>query len=276
MIRLRRIALAAAVGVCAEAAAAQPVLQRAQVTNREVTGSLEATVRALVTQSDAAAWIGWEVPAFPRQRGDNWCWSEGALVQSNRLEPADTLFVFVRAENRAIERIRIFDDGCPIDAGDRPVAWLRSVKPAESIALLAALAAGDAVVPAADVSRASKGALAALSQHAGPEAVRPLLRLARSAPESKIRGEALFWLAQRAGQDAAAAITDAITNDPDTAVKKRAVFALSQMPRNEGVPRLIEVARTHANPAVRKQAIFWLGQSKDERALAFFEEVLKR
>jgi len=27
---------------------------------------------------------------------------------------------------------------------------------------------------------------------------------------------------------------------------------------------------------VRREAIFWLGQSKDPRALAFFEEVLTR
>jgi len=39
---------------------------------------------------------------------------------------------------------------------------------------------------------------------------------------------------------------------------------------------LIQVARTHRNPAVRKQPMFWLGQSKDPRALAFFEEILAR
>ena len=59
-------------------------------------------------------------------------------------------------------------------------------------------------------------------------------------------------------------------------VKKKAVFALSQLPADEGVPRLIQVARTNKNPAVRKQAMFWLGQSKDPRALAFFEEILVR
>jgi hypothetical protein len=37
---------------------------------------------------------------------------------------------------------------------------------------------------------------------------------------------------------------------------------------------LIQVARTNPNPAVRKQAMFWLGQSRDARALAFFEEIL--
>jgi len=39
---------------------------------------------------------------------------------------------------------------------------------------------------------------------------------------------------------------------------------------------LIEVAKNNKNPAVRKQAIFWLGQSRDARALSFFEAVLKQ
>jgi hypothetical protein len=36
------------------------------------------------------------------------------------------------------------------------------------------------------------------------------------------------------------------------------------------------VARSNKNAAVRKQAMFWLGQSKDQRAVRFFEEVLLR
>lgn len=192
------------------------------------------------------------------------------MVPSTRLEPPDTLFVFLRAENQRLERVRMFDDRCAIDAGNRVVTWLRNVKPAESVALLADLAADQKAE-----TRVWKGALAALAQHAGQEAIRPLLRLARDSPDTKMRGEALFWLAQRAGREATAAITDAIANDPETDVKKRAVFALSQLPANEGVPKLIDVARTHRNPAVRKQAMFWLGQSKDPRALAFFEEILR-
>ena len=58
-------------------------------------------------------------------------------------------------------------------------------------------------------------------------------------------------------------------------MKRQAVFALSQLPRGDGVPRLIEVARNNRNPEVRKQAMFWLGQSRDPRALEFFEEVLR-
>jgi hypothetical protein len=48
------------------------------------------------------------------------------------------------------------------------------------------------------------------------------------------------------------------------------------MPKDEGIPKLIEVARTNRNPEVRKQAYFWLGQTHDPRAVAFFEEILKR
>ncbi len=120
-----------------------------------------------------------------------------------------------------------------------------------------------------------EGAIFALSQSREPEAVNTMIDVARNDESSHVRGQALFWLAQKAGKKAIGAISEAIEKDPETEVKKRAVFALSQLPRDEGIPKLIEVARTNRNPVVRKQAIFWLGQSKDARALAFFEEILK-
>jgi HEAT repeat protein len=102
-----------------------------------------------------------------------------------------------------------------------------------------------------------------------------LIAIARGNHTANLRGTAIFWLAQRAGDKAAGAISNAL-DDPDTEVKKKAVFALSQLPRNEGVPKLIEVARTNKNPEVRRQAMFWLGQSRDPRALEFFEQILRK
>lgn len=116
----------------------------------------------------------------------------------------------------------------------------------------------------------------ALSVSHEPEVADILVRTARGDDSPKVRRQALFWLGQKAGAKALAALEGAIENDPDTEVKKRAVFALSQMPKDEGVPRLLEIARAHRNPEVRRQAMFWLGQSNDPRALAFFEEVLKK
>ena len=116
----------------------------------------------------------------------------------------------------------------------------------------------------------------AMSQNGSARAIDDMIRMAHDDESGHVRGQAMFWLAQTAGKKAAGAITDAIENDPDTATKRAAVFALTQMPADEGVPLLIQVAKTNKNPAVRKQAFFWLGQSKDPRALAFFEEVLSR
>jgi hypothetical protein len=114
------------------------------------------------------------------------------------------------------------------------------------------------------------------SQNSDPGAEDELLHMARFDTDARVREQALFWIAQKAGKKAAAAITDAIQNDPETDVKKKAVFALSQMPKDESVPQLIHVADTNSNPVVRKEAFFWLGQSKDSRALAYLEQVLKR
>ena len=108
-----------------------------------------------------------------------------------------------------------------------------------------------------------------------PFTATPPLAIAKDGRDRNVRSTALFWISQRAGERAAGTITDAIERDPDTQVKRQAVFALSQLPRDQGVPRLIDVAKNNRNPEVRKQAMFWLGQSRDPRALAFFEEVLR-
>ena len=120
-------------------------------------------------------------------------------------------------------------------------------------------------------------AVFALTQSSAPEAVAAIIRVAKEDKDPHVRGQALFWLAQRASkQQASGAIGDALDKDPDTEVKKKAVFALTQMPEDAGVPMLIQVARSNRNAEVRKQAMFWLGQSKDTRALQFFEDVLKK
>ncbi|MFN7996144.1 MAG: HEAT repeat domain-containing protein [Bryobacteraceae bacterium] len=124
--------------------------------------------------------------------------------------------------------------------------------------------------------RIREKAIFALSISKEPQAVETMIQVAHQDSSTHVRGQALFWLAHKAGDKAVGAISDAIERDPDTEVKKKAVFALQQLPSGEGVPMLIQVARNNKNPAVRKQAVFWLGQSNDPRALAFFEEVLKR
>jgi hypothetical protein len=274
MMRWTLVAVAgAAIAALPAAASAQP----AQLTNAQVKvvpagGNLARVVDEQVAATGAAGWMAYGVPILP---GDRMIcdWSgesrgRAAAPAAVKLEGPTVLFVFIRAEAKTITRVRMFSEGCPIDAGGLPVTWMEGAAASQSVAYLSRL------VDASRPRRVSDGALAALAMHAEPAAATALVTSARGAASSHIRGQALFWVAQRAGAQAIPTIAEAIDKDPETDVKKRAVFALSQLPANEGVPKLIEVASSHSNPAVRKQAMFWLGQSNDPRALAFFERIL--
>jgi hypothetical protein len=252
---------------------AQPAqLSNAQVSVQAAGGNLARAVDDGVAATANAGWIAYAVPLLPGDR--MLCdWNgessrRAAAPPTVKLEGPDTLFVFLRAEARTITRVRMFSEGCAIDAGGLPVTWLEGAAPQQSVTLLSRLA--DAAQP----RRVADGALAALAMHAEPSAAKALVTAARGGISTQVRGQALFWVAQRAGAQAIPTIAEAIDKDPETDVKKRAVFALSQLPANEGVPKLIEVASTHSNAAVRRQAMFWLGQSRDPRALAFFERLL--
>ncbi|MGC9969121.1 MAG: HEAT repeat domain-containing protein [Bryobacteraceae bacterium] len=310
-------------------AAQAPSARNAKVETRAVTEGLERQFRALA--QNGPAWFGWAVASVPGQHqgcdAESWARSPGPV----HLEPPDQVHVLVRAEQGAAVKVRLLSPECELDAGGLTLYWFEGVKPADSIAFLATLAAGPGHVvdgalaaiaihrdPAADqalerltapsqpeslrskavfwlgATRGRRGyellkrivsedpsdkvrdkAVFALYVSKESEAVDTTIAVAKNDRSAHVRGQAFFWLAQKAGKKAIGAMGEAIDNDPDTEVKRRAVFGLHQMPNGEGIPKLIEVARSNKNAAVRKQAMFWLGQSKDPRALGFFEEILK-
>ncbi len=173
------------------------------------------------------------------------------------------------AADAALERLAAPGDN-PVFVRKKVTFWMGTARGRRGFEAVKQVARDD---PSEDVR---KGAMFGLSQSGDERSIPELVRFARQDASARVRGEAIFWLAQKAGQRAAAEITAAVENDPDTDVKKRAVFALSQLPKDEGIPLLIKVAKTNPNPAVRKQAMFWLGQSKDQRALDFFADVLSK
>jgi hypothetical protein len=290
LTRIVSVLTATILSAASTAEAQQPLLTNARVESRAVTAGLEKEVGALLARASEPAWIGYAVPALEGDRS-MCCWSGdggGAGRSGCRLEPGsanavtmtstpdravpleagESFFVLYRVEQGQVSRIRMFSEDCPLDGGGRAVHWLTGVRPPESIDFLTTFTGATATNKIAD------SALSALAMHRDPAAIDRLVTAARDGATTHLRGQALFWLAQRAGEKAVGAISDAIARDPETEVKRRAVFALSQLPKDQGVPLLIQVARTNTNPSVRKQAIFWLGQSKDARALKFFEEIL--
>ena len=282
-----------------------PRISNGAVTPQPAGAALVQSFGSLVSSTTDVAWIGYAVPSI-RREGMMCCFSSGStyisgnVVMSNggtmvsgcriepnapaapaapgaaaatpagpvKLEGPDTLVVMFRVVDRAVERIRMFSEGCDLDAGGRPVRWLENVRPADSVALLSTF-----VRPEAEKrDRLANGALAALAMHAAPEAGAAVARYARTHDRASIRGEALFWLAQRREGDVRRTILEAVESDASPDVRKRGVFALGQLPDDQAVPALLQVARTHTTPAVRGEAIFWLGQKAGRKAGADITE----
>ena len=269
----RQPLLAVAILAIATAAAAQtPRLSNGKIESHATT-NIARDIPALAATLTEPMWIGYAQPMIDGNH--NMCdyWNDGRMMTQStdpiRLEPADFFFVMFRVENKQITRIRTFSANCPLDAGGKAVHWFTNVSVNDSVTYMKTFMAPT------QTRKFNDSAVTVLALTDGDQPLNELLSIARDGSSSSVKGNALFWLAQRAGAKSVGTITAAIENDPDTEVKKKAVFALSQLPRDEGVPLLIQQARTNKNPVVRKQAMFWLGQSKDPRALKFFEEILK-
>jgi HEAT repeat protein len=261
----------ACVLAAAPAAAQTPAVVNGTLESRAATQPIAREIAAITSRLAGPAWIGYAVPVNRADR-ENGCWaSDGfsgrARVGPVKLEGSESIFVLYRIADRNVQKIRIASPECPLDAGGLALYWLTGVRATDSVDWLETLASGDTTRSLAN------SATMAIALHEDRHATDRLIALVRGGKSSAVRGNALFWVAQRAGDRAVGTITQAL-DDPETEIRKKAVFALSQLPKDEGVPKLIEVARSHRDAAVRKQAMFWLGQSRDPRALAFFEQVL--
>jgi hypothetical protein len=261
-------------GASLQTPAVSPRITNGRIETHSVAAGLAKDLPALASKLTEPTWIGYAVPMIDGEHHMCDYWNDNVRhTVSNapvHLEPPDFFFVLYRIESGQVVRIRSYSADCPMDAGGKAVHWFTNVAAADSLSYLKTF-----VNSATSSSRIVDSAVTAVAMHEGQPALDSLMTMARDNASTKVRGSALFWLAQRAGQKAVGTINAAIENDPDTEVKKKAVFALSQLPKDQGVPLLIQQARTNKNAAVRKQAMFWLGQSKDPRALKFFEEILR-
>lgn len=110
----------------------------------------------------------------------------------------------------------------------------------------------------------------------GDGAATYLIRIAETEKDIELRKSAIANLGRVAGQKSLGALTSTIDSDGDTEIQKQAVIAIGRRAKDEAIPILIRTARNHPKMAVRKIAIHVLGQTGDERAVAFFRELLSK
>ena len=101
-----------------------------------------------------------------------------------------------------------------------------------------------------------------------------LIRIIENEKEVELRKSAISSLGRIAGEKSLGALTNTLDSDAETEIQKQAVIAIGRRPRDEAIPILIRTARSHPKMQVRKVAIQMLGQTGDERAVAFFRELL--
>ena len=85
-----------------------------------------------------------------------------------------------------------------------------------------------------------------------------------------------IYLPQRGGSAVVPELRKLIETETDTGVKQQAIRGLARLPANDAVPLLIQIARSSADPVVKKESVNSLGQSRDARAMAYMDELLKR
>ena len=101
-----------------------------------------------------------------------------------------------------------------------------------------------------------------------------LIHVAETEKDVELRKSAIANLGKVAGQKSLGALTTTLDSDGEIEVQKQAVLAIGRRPKDEAIPILIRTARNHPKMPVRKLAIQVLGQTGDERAVAFFREIL--
>jgi hypothetical protein len=171
------------------------------------------------------------------------------------------------AADTALEKFLARDQ--PESVRMRAARWMGTTRGRRGVEMLKAIVASD------PNERVRKSAIQAIASSSDPEAIDILVTTAKGDRTPSMRSEALRALARKGGPKALAAISTAIDNDPERDVRRNAVSALRSLPDGEGIPLLMQTAKSHRDAEVRKHAMSVLGQSRDPRAVAFFEDVLR-
>jgi len=284
------------------AQAPAPLIQNGKIENRSGT-AIDREIAGLGAGGSEPVWAGWRVPIADGHRagcctysddgmGSNTvlrgCFVENPAAPDGRaipqvapasgavaLDAGTGLVLLMRLVGGRVERLRTLGDDCPLDAGGRTVYWLQSVSPSESVRFLRTLVANTTPFTRDQAQRLSNSAIAAIAMHRDPSAVEALLSTARSDADVNIRAEAAYWLAQRGGPDVTKAAMGLLDSDASETVQRRIVQGLARLPESDSTPLLLTLAQSGRSLAVRKAAVTALGRSKDPRARAYIEGLLR-
>lgn len=264
--------------------AQKPNVTNAKVTELSAAQGLKQAIAPILSQQQGPLWIGYKIPAAAKERS-MCCWNSlsdakasgkscclGCRMDSDNVgsfsgtdsncappEPVPYAFVFLRAVDKQISKVRVFSADCPLDFAGLPLYWLSDVKPEESIALLSGM------VSPADADhdgdrKLTNQAVMAIAYHDVPAADQALEKLIQPNQPERLREKVAFWAGVERGKSGFALLHKYVLNDQDDGFREKGTFALSQSHEPGAIQDLIGMARHDVSSRVRGQAIFWLAQ----------------
>ena len=275
----------------AQNAAPSPKITSAKVQELSASAGLQATVDGLVQKQSAPLWIGYRIPAAAKERsmccfdsfdkapsaGNKCCIGcklesergssfNGTVSDCSPPEPLPYAFVFMRAEEKQITKVRVYSADCPLDFANLPLYWLDDVKPEQSVELLSKMALSE--VPEGSSRKKDPGhqAVMAIALHDVPAADAALEKMIQPGQRPSLRENVAFWLGVERGKKGLELLRKYVRDDPDDRVREKGTFAFSQSKEPEALKDLIGMARHDQSPRVRGQAIFWLAQKGSKKA----------
>jgi HEAT repeats len=267
------------------AAGQKPKITNAKVQELTAASGLRATVDGLVQKQAGPLWIGYRIPALPKDRTlccfdsmdtielqkKNCCMGcrvessnggsfNGTVDNCSRPEPAPYAFVFLRAEQQQIGKVRVYSADCALDFANLPLYWLEGVSPEQSVEMLSAFAQAGETEVSYKKKDPARQAVMAIALHDTPAADAALEKLVQPGQRASLREETAFWLGVERGKRGLELLRKYIKEDPSDRMREKGAFAFSQSKEPEALKELISMARHDSSSRVRSQAIFWLAQ----------------
>jgi HEAT repeats len=279
--------------------AQKPKVANARLQELSAGAGLKATVDGLLQKQTAPLWIGYRIPALAKERTmccfdsvdqfrnrEGCCMGcrmesekggsfNGSVSDCSPPEPLPYAFVFFRAEQRQITRVRVYSADCALDFANLPLYWLEDVKPEQSVELLSGLVASE---PAEDERRKkdpAHQAVMAIAMHDTPAADQALEKMVQPGQRASLRENVAFWLGVERGKKGLELLRKYVKDDPDDRVRDKATFAFSQSKEPEALKDLISMARHDQSAHVRSQAIFWLAQVGSRKEAEFITDAIE-
>jgi hypothetical protein len=266
------------------AAAQKPAISNAKIQELSAAAGLKATVDGLVQKQTTPFWIGYRIPAAAKERtmccfdsvdqirsagqccggcrmeSERGTSFNGAVSGCSSPEPLPYAFIFLRAEQKQIMKLRVYSADCALDFANLPLYWLDDVKPEQSVEMLAAMVSASDTEDEHGKKDPARQAVMAIALHDTPAADAVLEKMIQPGQRASLREDVAFWLGIERGKKGLELLRKYIKDDPDDRVREKGTFAFSQSKEPEALKDLIDMARHDPSPRVRGQGIFWLAQ----------------